>query len=242
MSYLLAWHMTQAILTLTFKGLWLLSYNHPSFVTQLCLSRATAVVVVAFAAAGDMRILLEELARKPSPPRQWIGSEAWVTDSDMLRFNVCTGAIGIGIQRSVIPGLRDFLLDLSPAKVAASPVLTEFWEDAFNCRLQESEKVEVLFFLYFWDFFNLFIKKRAGRFLVFGVIYLFLHNLKMNRKVITKIKCAGRDIGIAKITVNQMSCTKKHMKITIKNRHKITFYVHSVHCRFCINQMRKGIP
>ncbi|XP_076002397.1 extracellular calcium-sensing receptor-like [Genypterus blacodes] len=100
------------------------------------IRRATAVVVVAFAAAGDMRILLEELAREPSPPRQWVGSEAWVTDSDMLRFNVCTGAIGVGIQRSVIPGLRDFLVDLSPAQVAASPVLTEFWEDAFNCRLK----------------------------------------------------------------------------------------------------------
>ncbi|KAF7650709.1 hypothetical protein LDENG_00121770 [Lucifuga dentata] len=101
------------------------------------IRRATAMVIVAFAAFGDMRILLEELARQPSPPRQWIGSEAWVTDPDLLRFNICIGAIGIGIQQSVIPGLRDFLLDLSPTKVAASPLLTEFWEDAFNCQLQK---------------------------------------------------------------------------------------------------------
>ncbi len=99
------------------------------------------MVVVAFAASGDMRILLEVLLREPSPPRQWIGSESWVTDPDMLRFSFCAGAIGFGIQQSVIPGLRDFLLDLSPTKVAASPVLTEFWEDAFNCRLRKSEKV-----------------------------------------------------------------------------------------------------
>lgn len=103
------------------------------------------MVVVAFAASGDMRILLEELSREPSPPRQWISSESWGTDPDMLRFNFCAGAIGFGIQQSVIPGLRDFLLDLSPNKVAASPVLTEFWEDAFNCRLGKSEKVALIF-------------------------------------------------------------------------------------------------
>ncbi|XP_026169589.1 extracellular calcium-sensing receptor-like [Mastacembelus armatus] len=102
------------------------------------IRRSTAIVVVAFAASGDMRILLEELSREPSPPRQWIGSEAWVTDPDMHRFTFCDGAIGFGIQKSVIPDFRDFLLDLSPTKVAASPILTEFWESAFNCRLEKS--------------------------------------------------------------------------------------------------------
>ncbi|CAJ1065288.1 extracellular calcium-sensing receptor-like [Xyrichtys novacula] len=99
------------------------------------IRRSTAVVVVAFVASGDLRILLEELSLKPSPPRQWIGSESWVTDPNMLRFSFCAGAIGFGIQQSVIPGFREFLMDLSPAEVATSPVLTEFWEDAFKCRL-----------------------------------------------------------------------------------------------------------
>ncbi|XP_049918980.1 extracellular calcium-sensing receptor-like [Epinephelus moara] len=106
------------------------------------IRRSTAMVVVAFAPSGDMRILLEELSRKPSPPRQWIGSESWVTDPDMRRFSFCAGAIGFGIEKSVIPGLRDFLLDLSPSKVAASPVLTEFWEDTFNCRLGKSTAID----------------------------------------------------------------------------------------------------
>ncbi|XP_034723368.1 extracellular calcium-sensing receptor-like [Etheostoma cragini] len=102
------------------------------------IRRSTAMVVVAFVALGDIKILLEELSLKPSPPRQWIGSEAWVTDPELLRYSFCAGAIGFGIERSVVPGLRDFLLDLSPSKVTASPVLTEFWEDAFNCRLGKS--------------------------------------------------------------------------------------------------------
>ncbi|XP_067363749.1 extracellular calcium-sensing receptor-like [Channa argus] len=103
------------------------------------IRRSKAMVVVAFAAYGDMRILMEELSHEPSPPpRQWIGSEGWVTHPDMLKFTFCAGVIGFGIPRSVIPGLRDFLLDLPPTKVAASPILTEFWEDAFNCRLEKS--------------------------------------------------------------------------------------------------------
>ena len=88
---------------------------------------------------------MEELALKPSPPRQWIGSEAWVTNQDMLKFSFCAGAIGFGIQKSVIPGLREFLLDLSATKVAASPLLTEFWEDVFKCRLGKSEHGVLIF-------------------------------------------------------------------------------------------------
>ena len=99
------------------------------------------MVIVAFTASGETSVLLEELARDPPPPRQWIGSESWVTDPKFLTFGFCAGAIGFGIQKSVIPGLRDFLLDLSPSEVAASPLLTEFWEDTFNCRLGKSEKV-----------------------------------------------------------------------------------------------------
>ena len=95
---------------------------------------------MAFISPGDLWVLLEELTTHPSPPRQWIGSEAWVTDPEVLRFQLCAGAIGFAIPQSNIPGFREFLLDLSPAKVAASDVLSEFWEGAFNCLLEKREK------------------------------------------------------------------------------------------------------
>nr|XP_046245289.1 extracellular calcium-sensing receptor-like [Scatophagus argus] len=106
------------------------------------IRRSTAMVVLAFVASTELRILLKELSLEPSPPRQWIGSESWVTDPEMLKYSFNVGAIGFGIQRSVIPGLREFLLDLSPTKVAASSVLTEFWEEAFNCRLGKTAAVD----------------------------------------------------------------------------------------------------
>ncbi|KAK0141161.1 Extracellular calcium-sensing receptor [Merluccius polli] len=102
------------------------------------IRRSTAMVVVAFGAPGDIRVVLEELTRHPSPPRQWIGSEAWVTDPELLRFQLCAGTIGFAIPKSIIPGFREYVMDLSPAKVAASHVLSEFWEGAFNCRLEKN--------------------------------------------------------------------------------------------------------
>ncbi|XP_060734685.1 extracellular calcium-sensing receptor-like [Tachysurus vachellii] len=97
------------------------------------IRRSTARVIIAFMASGDMRLLLEELSREPPPPLQWIGSETWITDPDFLRYNMCAGAIGFGVPRSVIPGLREFLLALTPAKALESPLLTEFWESSFSC-------------------------------------------------------------------------------------------------------------
>uniref|UniRef100_A0A8C6KDA0 G-protein coupled receptors family 3 profile domain-containing protein n=1 Tax=Nothobranchius furzeri TaxID=105023 RepID=A0A8C6KDA0_NOTFU len=79
------------------------------------IRRSTAVAVVAFASDGEMRVLLDELAREPLAPRQWIGSESWVTDPQLMSCTFCVGVIGVGIQQSIIPGLREFLLDLSPA-------------------------------------------------------------------------------------------------------------------------------
>ncbi|KAL6479452.1 hypothetical protein MHYP_G00128850 [Metynnis hypsauchen] len=104
------------------------------------IRRSTARVIVAFVNSGDMRFLLEELARQPPPPLQWIGSETWITDPDFLKYNMCAGAIGFGVPRSVIPGLREFLLDLSPAQALKSPLLTEFWESSFSCSLKGSSE------------------------------------------------------------------------------------------------------
>uniref|UniRef100_A0A8B9GRI7 G-protein coupled receptors family 3 profile domain-containing protein n=1 Tax=Astyanax mexicanus TaxID=7994 RepID=A0A8B9GRI7_ASTMX len=100
------------------------------------IRRSTARVIVAFLASGDMRILLEELLRDPPRPLQWIGSETWITDPEFLRFNMCSGAVGFGVPRSVIPGFREFLLDLTPAKALKSPLLTELWERSFSCSLK----------------------------------------------------------------------------------------------------------
>ncbi|KAF5895987.1 extracellular calcium-sensing receptor-like [Clarias magur] len=100
------------------------------------IRRSTAQVIIAFMASGDMKIILQELSRQQTPPLQWIGSETWITDPDMLQFNICAAAIGFGVPRSVIPGLREFLLELTPNKASESALLTELWESSFSCHLK----------------------------------------------------------------------------------------------------------
>ncbi|XP_076851031.1 extracellular calcium-sensing receptor-like [Brachyhypopomus gauderio] len=100
------------------------------------IRRSTARVIVAFLNIGEMRFLLEELTRKQLPPLQWIASEAWITHPEFLRFNICAGAIGFSVPRSIIPGLKEFLLDISPSQAVKSPLLTEFWESSFGCSLK----------------------------------------------------------------------------------------------------------
>uniref|UniRef100_A0A4W4HE48 G-protein coupled receptors family 3 profile domain-containing protein n=1 Tax=Electrophorus electricus TaxID=8005 RepID=A0A4W4HE48_ELEEL len=100
------------------------------------IRRSTARVIVAFVHAGDMKLIFEELARQPLPLIQWLGSEAWLTHPDFLRFNICAGTLGFGVPRSVIPGFREFLLDVSPEQASKSPILTEFWESSFSCSLK----------------------------------------------------------------------------------------------------------
>ncbi|XP_076853584.1 extracellular calcium-sensing receptor-like [Brachyhypopomus gauderio] len=104
------------------------------------IRKSTARVIVAFAHAGDIKSIIEELARQSLPPIQWIASESWIIHPDFLRLNMCAGALGFGFPRVVIPGLREFLLDLSPAQVLKSPLLTEFWESSFSCSLKGSSE------------------------------------------------------------------------------------------------------
>ncbi|XP_066540620.1 extracellular calcium-sensing receptor-like [Hoplias malabaricus] len=101
---------------------------------------STARVIVAFMASGDLQPLLEELLRNPMRPLQWIGSETWIINTKFLRFNLCAGAIGFGLPKSVIPGLREYLLDLSASQVLKSPLLKEFWESSFSCSLAGSSE------------------------------------------------------------------------------------------------------
>ncbi|XP_066540847.1 extracellular calcium-sensing receptor-like isoform X1 [Hoplias malabaricus] len=104
------------------------------------IRRSTARVIVAFLASGEMQVLLEELVKNPPGPLQWISSETCIINADFLRFNMCAGAIGFSVPRAVIPGLREFLLNLSPAQILKSPLTKEFWESSFSCSLTGSSE------------------------------------------------------------------------------------------------------
>uniref|UniRef100_A0A4W3GCB9 Receptor ligand binding region domain-containing protein n=1 Tax=Callorhinchus milii TaxID=7868 RepID=A0A4W3GCB9_CALMI len=100
------------------------------------MKSSTTKVIVAFAASGEMRILLKEIIRQNVTGIQWIGTEAWITaqiisPDETLRF--LTGTIGTSIPLFEVKGLREFLLQIHPSGFPGNSLVKEFWETAFQC-------------------------------------------------------------------------------------------------------------
>lgn len=94
-----------------------------------------ATVIVVYSSDIDFHPLVEELMISNVSGITWIASEAWVTSALIARpeyFPLLGGAIGFGIRRGEIPGLREFLLEVDPNK-DSNDMTIEFWQSAFNC-------------------------------------------------------------------------------------------------------------
>uniref|UniRef100_A0A4W4G0L7 Olfactory receptor C family, h1 n=1 Tax=Electrophorus electricus TaxID=8005 RepID=A0A4W4G0L7_ELEEL len=58
--------------------------------------------------------------------------------------NILSSAIGFTINKSKIPGLKDFLLKVHPSQSPTNALLTEFWETTFGCQFfPEAENVKL---------------------------------------------------------------------------------------------------
>ncbi|XP_035536388.1 vomeronasal type-2 receptor 1-like [Morone saxatilis] len=81
------------------------------------IKKSTARVVIVFAHETHMINLMEEVVRQNATGQQWIASEAW-TAATVLQtpqlMPYLAGTLGIAIRRGEIPGLREFLLQISP--------------------------------------------------------------------------------------------------------------------------------
>ncbi|XP_026230321.1 extracellular calcium-sensing receptor-like [Anabas testudineus] len=99
---------------------------------------STSKVIVAFLSVLDLDVLIYMLSLHNLTGYQWVGSEAWIFDSqiaEMDKHHILDGAIGMAIPKSHVKGIREFILDVKPINNA---MLTEFWEVLFNCRFKQS--------------------------------------------------------------------------------------------------------
>ncbi|XP_039597172.1 extracellular calcium-sensing receptor-like [Polypterus senegalus] len=102
------------------------------------IKQSTAKVIVAFMAQGEMAILMRELLLQNITGLEWVGSESWITARNLATdngFKVLGGAIGFAIVSAVIPGLREFLLQIHPSDKPDNMFVKEFWETVFGCSL-----------------------------------------------------------------------------------------------------------
>ncbi|XP_066566361.1 extracellular calcium-sensing receptor-like [Amia ocellicauda] len=104
------------------------------------IKKSTARVIVAFMGPGVMPFLLKELFLHNVTGLQWIGSEAWITSSNLATaegYSILRGSIGFGVMKTKLDGLKDFLMNvhLTPGNA----LLKEFWETVFNCSLNNKD-------------------------------------------------------------------------------------------------------
>uniref|UniRef100_A0A8C9S6M7 G-protein coupled receptors family 3 profile domain-containing protein n=1 Tax=Scleropages formosus TaxID=113540 RepID=A0A8C9S6M7_SCLFO len=86
------------------------------------IKRGTAKVVVAFLAFVEMSNLLEQLTVQNITGLQLIGTEAWITGTNLATpssYRILGGSIGFAVTGAKINGLKDDVKD--------------FWEAAFQC-------------------------------------------------------------------------------------------------------------
>ncbi|KAJ7995382.1 hypothetical protein DPEC_G00243990 [Dallia pectoralis] len=104
------------------------------------IQRSASRVILNFSGEVELRSILRECQRRNFTGLQWIASEAWSTATSLWgEFgDLLTGTLGFAIRKAdVIPGLKEYL-QFGPSDCRESAFLAEFWEDTFNCRLNES--------------------------------------------------------------------------------------------------------
>ncbi|XP_041120304.1 extracellular calcium-sensing receptor-like [Polyodon spathula] len=111
------------------------------------IKKSTSKVIVAFLAQGEVEVLLREILQQNVTGLQWIGSESWITARHLATeesYRVLGGAIGFTINKSIIRGLKEFLVNVHPSQVPGNDLLKEFWETAFSCTLNMQDNTENL--------------------------------------------------------------------------------------------------
>ncbi|XP_048837887.1 extracellular calcium-sensing receptor-like isoform X1 [Brienomyrus brachyistius] len=108
------------------------------------IRKGTAKVVVAFVALGDILPLLQELALQNVTGIQWVGTESWITASNLVQkteFKFLKGSLGFAVGTSKLEGLQEFMIKVHPKKEPGNALLKEFWETAFSCSFESSSNV-----------------------------------------------------------------------------------------------------
>uniref|UniRef100_A0A3B5M9K8 G-protein coupled receptors family 3 profile domain-containing protein n=1 Tax=Xiphophorus couchianus TaxID=32473 RepID=A0A3B5M9K8_9TELE len=107
---------------------------------------STSRVVVAFLSHMDMDVLIQHLSNYNLTGYQWVGTEAWIFDSQTAsrdKNHILDGAVGLYIPKAHVSGLREFMFDVRPLNSSNADLFTEFWEGLFRCKFKPSESPEM---------------------------------------------------------------------------------------------------
>ncbi|XP_047246789.1 extracellular calcium-sensing receptor-like [Girardinichthys multiradiatus] len=120
------------------------SSSDPTHVIQRIIEtikQSTSKVIIAFMSHREIKILASELYKQNITGLQWIGSDAWITDSsltDSKGHTILLGSLGFTVAKANIPGLEEYLRQLHPSQFPNSQFVKDFWEGVFDCSLNET--------------------------------------------------------------------------------------------------------
>uniref|UniRef100_A0A3B3WGZ0 G-protein coupled receptors family 3 profile domain-containing protein n=1 Tax=Poecilia mexicana TaxID=48701 RepID=A0A3B3WGZ0_9TELE len=109
------------------------------------IQASTSKVIVAFVSHLDMDVLIHEMANYNLTGYQWVGSESWISDSQIAvvdKNHILDGAIGVSIPNTHVSGLREFILDVRPLRSLNNDLYKEFWETLFSCKFKHEKSDE----------------------------------------------------------------------------------------------------
>ncbi len=106
---------------------------------------ASSKVIMAFMSHREIKLLATELFKQNITGLQWIGSDAWITDhslTDSEGHSILVGSLGFTVSKANIPGLEEHLRQLHPSQFPDSQFVRDFWEEVFDCALNESANTQ----------------------------------------------------------------------------------------------------
>ncbi|XP_035381096.1 extracellular calcium-sensing receptor-like isoform X2 [Electrophorus electricus] len=103
------------------------------------IQSSRAKVVVTFAIAPDIEVLLSEVAKQNVTDKQWIATTVWSTSSRHVALSAgcLAGTLGFALRRVDIQGLDSYLTQFNPEMHLQYLLLQNVWEEVFGCRFGE---------------------------------------------------------------------------------------------------------
>ncbi|XP_010780216.1 extracellular calcium-sensing receptor-like, partial [Notothenia coriiceps] len=106
------------------------------------ITHATSKVIMAFMSHREIKLLATEFYRQNIKGMQLVGSDAWITDhslTDSEGRSILVGSLGFVVSKAQIPALEEHLRQIHRSQFPNRQFLRDFWEDLFNCALNDSE-------------------------------------------------------------------------------------------------------
>uniref|UniRef100_A0A8C4TQE8 Olfactory receptor C family, j1 n=1 Tax=Erpetoichthys calabaricus TaxID=27687 RepID=A0A8C4TQE8_ERPCA len=106
------------------------------------IKESSAKVVVTYVNSVPMKSFIDELVLENVTGLQWVGVPGWMTKRLQAKeeyYKIMGGTIGMAYTNAVIPGLKEYLLNVNPFWNPEDFYLKEFWEVIFNCSLNSND-------------------------------------------------------------------------------------------------------